>query len=201
MDKNTITGFILIFGILLVWNLTMAPDAQKQLEEKQRIQDSIARVEAENLENQETTIIPQEENTQPEAQSSELDSNQLAQQQNLMKLQYGAFHPAASGDEKEEILENDLMKVTFSNKGGRITNVELKEHFKMHRDSNHVETKTPLNLMEDEKDRFEYLLPVIMQQKARSVRRIYTSLLPFRATALLSVQIQNRVDILNRYTS
>ncbi len=162
MDKNTITGFILIFGILLVWNMTMAPDAQKKIEEQQRIQDSLALVEQQRVEEQpQTTIETQPNNTEPTV----IDSQEIEKQQSLLQLQYGAFYPSATGEEKESVLENDLMKVTFSNKGGRIKSVLLKEHFKMERDSSHEEHEIPLKLLEDDKNRFEYILPVASAAK------------------------------------
>ena len=160
MDKNTITGFILIFGILLVWNIMMAPEAQKQMEEKQRIQDSIAQVEQGQLDEQIPEITTTSPVTSNQTVEETLDSTAQKQAETLLQVQYGAFYPSAKGKEKEVSLENDLMKITFTNKGGRIKEVLLKEHFKIHRDSQHVETKIPLYLMEDEKDRFEYLLPV-----------------------------------------
>ncbi|MEO1258047.1 MAG: membrane protein insertase YidC [Bacteroidota bacterium] len=160
MDKNTITGFILIFGILLVWNMMMAPEAQKQLEEKQRIQDSIAQVEKKLQEETIPETSPTTTDTPPQTPEIIQDSQAIAKAETLLQMQYGAFYPSAKGEEKEITLENNVMKVTFTNKGGHIKSVLLKEHFKILRDENHVETKVPLYLMEDEKDRFEYLLPV-----------------------------------------
>ena len=160
MDKNTITGFILIFGILLVWNMMMAPDAAKQLKEQQ-LQDSIAQAEQKLLEEQPPIVEPT-----PQVQV-EPDSLEVERKETILQAQYGDFYPAAAGEEKTEVLENDLMKITFSNKGGRIKEVLLKKHFKMERDSNHVETKVPLYLMEDEKDRFEYILPVVGAAKEK----------------------------------
>lgn len=156
MDKNTITGFILIFGILLVWNMMMAPDQAQQLREQQ-IQDSIAQVEQKLLDENPTITEP---TTPINTPTTELDSQAVLQQNAVLQARYGEFYPAAAGTEESFVLENDLMKVTFSNKGGRITEVLMKEHFKMERDSMKEEHKIPLYLLEDKKDRFEYLLPV-----------------------------------------
>ncbi len=158
MDKNTITGFILIFGILLVWNMMMAPDAEKRMEE-QRLQDSIAQVEQQLLEEEQQIAQPTPATT-PTSPTSEPDSAKAAEEQMKLQLQYGDFYHAANGEEKTQVLENDLMKITFSNKGGRIKRVLLKKHFKMERDSLKKEHQVPLYLMEDEKNRFEYILPV-----------------------------------------
>ena len=42
--------------------------------------------------------------------------------------QFGVFGAAAVGEESFSTLENNLMKITFSNKGGRIYSVELKDY-------------------------------------------------------------------------
>ena len=159
MDKNTITGFILIFGILLVWNLMMAPDAQKRMEEQQRIQDSIEQAEQQLLQEEQQVAQPTPETITPSI-SPEEDSTKTAQEEMQLQLQYGEFYHAAKGEEQTAVLENDLMKITFSNKGGRITEVLLKKHFKMERDSLKEEHQVPLHLLNDEKNRFEYILPV-----------------------------------------
>ncbi len=161
MDKNTITGFILIFGILMVWNMTMAPDAQEKIEEEQRIQDSIALIQQQVPEKQVVTTPVTAETT------TESDSQDSAKQDVLLELQYGAFAASAKGEEETEVLENDLLKITFTSKGGRIKDVLLKKHFKVERDSSHEERKIPLNLLGDEKNRFEYLLPVANAAKGK----------------------------------
>ncbi len=141
--------------------MTMAPDAQKKIEEQQRIQDSIAQVEQQIAEQQvDTTPAADETPTEPTVQDS-------AKKDALLELQYGAFAPAAIGTEKTEVLENDLLKITFSSKGGRIKDVLLKKYSKVERDSNHKEFKVPLRLLEDEKNRFEYILPVVNTAKGK----------------------------------
>ena len=45
MDKNTITGFLLIAVVMIVFMVTQKPDPE-QLREQKRIQDSIQQVEA-----------------------------------------------------------------------------------------------------------------------------------------------------------
>jgi YidC/Oxa1 family membrane protein insertase len=74
--------------------------------------------------------------------------------------QFGAFATAAAGTEEEVVVENDLMKVTLSTKGGNIRQVELKEYAKIIEDEEKKEVKLPLYLLEDKKNRFEYVLPV-----------------------------------------
>ncbi|TAK48752.1 MAG: membrane protein insertase YidC [Saprospiraceae bacterium] len=155
MDKNTIIGFLLIFGIIIAWQVTMAPNAADKAKQEQRL-DSLRQVEL--ARNDSLTHLQQP--AAATAAPSSLDS--AAQQQQLSRQQeeFGPFSPAASGSENLEVLENDLMRVTFSNKGGRIKEVELKKYFKIELDSAHKEHKIPLKLLEDAKNRFEYLLPV-----------------------------------------
>ncbi|HFA49927.1 MAG TPA: membrane protein insertase YidC [Bacteroidetes bacterium] len=172
MDKNTITGFILIFGILLVWNMTMKPDVDKQLQEQQHIQDSIAQAEKQPTETQAPVAPP----TAPTP--GEPDSSNLANEQMQLQFKYGAFAPAATGEEQESVLENDKMRIVFSNKGGRIKEVLLKDYSKITFDSSHQEHKLPLKLLEDEKNRFEYLLPV----KGAAVGKVKTQDLFFETT-------------------
>ena len=73
---------------------------------------------------------------------------------------YGVFAPAASGSEEEYVLENEKIRITFSNKGGRVTEVLLKHYQKILLDETRKEYFAPLYLLEDEKNTFEYLIPV-----------------------------------------
>lgn len=73
---------------------------------------------------------------------------------------FGAFAPAAIGEERLETLENDLMKITFTSKGGRIREVLVKHYNKINTDTANNEVTTTVRLLEDAKNRFEYLLPV-----------------------------------------
>lgn len=169
MDKNTIIGFLLIFGILMAWQLTMAPD-QKLLQEREQARlDSLRHLEekrADSLAALSHTGVDTGSTAQP-------DSQALAQQQVQMAGEFGPFTGSAAGQEKIEVLENDVMRILFTNKGGRIKEVELKQHFKVTLDSAHQEIKLPLKLLEDEKDRFEYLLPVAGLARPLSSERLF----------------------------
>ncbi|MDF1866840.1 MAG: membrane protein insertase YidC, partial [Saprospiraceae bacterium] len=86
-------------------------------------------------------------------------------QDSLQQLQfqgrYGSLAHLVQGSEQETVIENDVIKVTFTNKGGRVKEVLLKEHFKLHLDSTtKIETQMPLYLLKDEKNKFDYLLPI-----------------------------------------
>lgn len=154
MDRNTIIGFVLIFLLLIVWQRFMTPSAE-ELEQQKRVQDSIAL--AEKALDEKVAADTANVATQPVEAATEVDdSTRMAR----MNATFGPFTPASTGTEELITLENDLMKVIFTNKGGRIKEVELKKYYKILNDKKGEELKAKLKLLEDAKNRFDYLLPV-----------------------------------------
>ena len=132
-NKNTLIGFILITAILFGWMYFMSP-SKEQLAEQQRIQDSIRRARLEQMaldsirlaEQQAAQMAALQADT---AQLAGLDSLGKAQLlQNKLRDKYGVFAAAAEGAEQTWTIENKLQKLTFSNKGGFLKQVELKEY-------------------------------------------------------------------------
>ena len=78
---------------------------------------------------------------EPLAGSAGTDSLSLAGQ-------FGPFASAAKGDEKVFVLENDVQKITLTNKGGQIKSVELKKY--------KTWDKKPLILLTDKTNSFGY---------------------------------------------
>jgi len=78
----------------------------------------------------------------------------------VLVAQFGAFASAAVGNEQFEVLENDLLRITFSSKGGRIKEVFLKKFEKINSDTAGNDVKSPVRLLEDNKNRFGYELSV-----------------------------------------
>lgn len=151
MDKRSMAGLFLILILFVVWQQMIAPSPE-ELEAQQRAQDSLALVEQQD--EAELAVI--------ETKKEELDVTQLTDSARVAQFSgnYGDFATAIGGSGQDVTLENDLMKVTFTTKGGRVKQVELKEYFKVVELKDKSEVKTPLYLLEDEKNRFEYLLPV-----------------------------------------
>ncbi|MCB0650394.1 MAG: membrane protein insertase YidC [Saprospiraceae bacterium] len=176
MDRNTIIGLVLIFIMLVVYQQVTAP-SQEQLEAQKRYSDSIALVEQKQAES--SAQIKSSDSSAQEAESNVPSqvSDSLLQLQ--MAGAYGPFSTSANGSEKESVIENDLMKITFTNKGGKIKQVQLKHFSKALEDEEGKEVKIPLLLLEDEKNKFEYFLP-IANLPAGGVK---TSDLYFEATA------------------
>ncbi|WP_373552802.1 membrane protein insertase YidC [Haliscomenobacter sp.] len=153
MDRNNIIGIALIFILFLAWQYFLTP-SKAQIAAQQRTQDSIARVE--RLRDSLTIVKKQEAKKKLEA-AAEVPDSQRAQ---ILGGQFGTFAAAAVGSAETTVLENELIKVTFSNKGGRIKDVLMKKHFKMVHGKDRKDRKIPLHLLEDNKNRFEYILPV-----------------------------------------
>ena len=151
MDKNNVIGLTLIFILFFVWAKINAP-TEAELKEMKRLQDSTAMAEAATQPIDNLAPVP----TNPNAITPANDSLARAQ----AAAQYGSFGSATSGTEEEIVLENELVKITFTNKGGRVKKAELKNYYKHVLDSAKNEIKTPLLLLEDDKNKFDFILPV-----------------------------------------
>jgi len=151
MDRSTIVGLVLILAIFTVWQVMVAPSAA-ELEAQQRYQDSIAAL------NQAELIEP--EVADPGFSATELEGLNDSVRQARFGQAFGAFAASAAGQAEEVVLENNLLKLTFSTKGGFIKQAELKQFDKMLDDDAGNIEKLPLLLLEDAKNRFEYTIPV-----------------------------------------
>ena len=153
MDKNNLIGITLIFLLFFAWAQYNAP-SEAEMKEIKRQQDSIAMVQA-----MQDSLAELPETAKQELNVPEADEPDSLRQLRL-NSKYGVFTPSITGSEKLETFENDLFKVTLSNKGGKIKEVLLKNYHKIAVDENGKESKIPLFLLEDEKNKFEYYLPV-----------------------------------------
>lgn len=142
MDRNTIIGVALIFSILIGFSYFNRP-SEKQLAAAKHTRDSIEMARAENQKQIATAAkLDSIQATKTAGQSDSLN----ADQDNARKEKFGAFAAASVGKEKFYVIENNLMKVTFSNKGGRIYSVELKDY--------KTYDQKPLILFEGDKSKF-----------------------------------------------
>ncbi len=112
-DANSLIGFVLMGAILMYFMYIQEPP----VEEQQNIS---------NTEQVEKPAVTETENFQPEVV---IDSTKLDESK---KLKYGEFYYSASlesaNDDATTILDNGLLKLTFSNKGGQIVEAQLKEY-------------------------------------------------------------------------
>ena len=118
-DLNSLIGFVLLGALMMFWLYTNKPTPEEV--EKQRtefIQDSIQK--AQQLVTPEKVL----EDT-PISAMQPNDSMAIVNAQNALgAFSYSATLPSAKSN--ETIIENDLLKITISNKGGQISEVELK---------------------------------------------------------------------------
>ena len=122
MDKNTIIGFVLIAAILIGFSVLNKPN-EEEIARQKRYNDSIQIVEENRIANEEAVKKSKE--------MTIVDSvvlNDTASSKTKLADAYGDFSAAAVGEEKFFTLENKRVKLTFSNKGGRIYAGELKEY-------------------------------------------------------------------------
>ena len=129
MDRNTITGIVLIILIFVFFSWLNTPSSE-DLAQMQRSRDSIALVQKQNqitdsLRNAvESNLVQFQEK---EIESTEVYTEEaVAAEQNLRKDKFGAFSNSAVGEEHHLQIESDVLRIDFSNKGGRIYKAELK---------------------------------------------------------------------------
>ena len=140
MDKNSIIGIVLIVLIFLGYYQITKP-TKEQLEAQMKYNDSIAMV-------QQVQAKAETVNKNPLSKDSLL-ANDTTSKSDLADA-YGDFSVAAFGKEQFYTLENKLVKLSISNKGGRIYSAQLKNYT----DNN----KKPLILFDGEESSFGFTL-------------------------------------------
>jgi YidC/Oxa1 family membrane protein insertase len=186
-NKNAMIGMGLIMLILLGWNYMSMP-SQEQLKQKQHLQDSIAFAQrtADSLgiaKQQQAQVV-----TLP-------DSVRMKQ----MQGELGAFANFANGAEQNFSLENPEMKVTFSNKGGRVKDVVLKKHFKIWEDDQRKEQSEALKLFEDVKNKFEWTIPANTAKGYLSTQDLYFTPSVSGNTVIFSAKVNDQTFIEQKY--
>ncbi len=120
MDRNTIIGIILIGGIFFLFTIWNTPN-KKQQEERLRIADSIAQVQYK----EELDLAKAKKAKEiRSANSASADSSNVK----MFENNYGAFAKAAEGKQEFYTIENELLKITISSKGGSPYKVQLKKY-------------------------------------------------------------------------
>jgi YidC/Oxa1 family membrane protein insertase len=120
LDTNSIIGFILIFGILLYMLYTNQPSPE-EIEAKKQAQIEQQKQEAVNSAQEEAKTASIEELIPEKVQ----DSAQFE----ALKGKLGAFAYAMSvaDDNKETVVQTDLLTLKFNNKGGFLSEVKLNQ--------------------------------------------------------------------------
>jgi YidC/Oxa1 family membrane protein insertase len=110
MDKNTITGLVLIGLLLFGFSYFSRPD-EKQLAAWKRYNDSIA-------------VVQQQE----EALRAKTAVALANEKEEVAADSTSVFFRSSQGEETFTTIENDLVKITLTNKGGRVHSVLLKTY-------------------------------------------------------------------------
>ena len=113
MDRNTIIAFVLISAILIVWLFLNSPQQTPQ-----------------NGKAADSTIVASEqtkEKSKDKSQTQNLENEAGDIKQLSDSLKFGTFFPAPRGEEKIIKIENDLVKMEFSTRGGNIKKYHLKK--------------------------------------------------------------------------
>ncbi|HAQ37134.1 MAG TPA: membrane protein insertase YidC [Saprospirales bacterium] len=148
MDRKQIIGLILIFGLIFVFTWINSPD--KIETETETVSDTLKV----NKALEEASVQPEE----AELHDNSKMPDSLGDIRN--QLMFGEFYKNAEGEEQEYIVENELVRLKFTNKGGRIKEVLLKEYKKLVVHDQKKEVKKALKLLDHPKSSFEFLLPV-----------------------------------------
>lgn len=125
MDRNSTIGLVLISLILIGYFFYNAEKA-KNLADKnptELVSDTL-RGNPDNTPKETELSAP---NGSADAETLNNIADDSTRQVELQK-RFGSFATASSGEDKEFVLENDEIKVTFSSKGGAIKQAELKNY-------------------------------------------------------------------------
>ncbi len=151
-DRNTIIGFVILaalfFGYFYYTNQEQTA-FRKQKAREEFVRDSIAKANK-----------PPEDTLVQKMDSAKADTNKRI-------AEAGSFNEAANGTEQFFHAENELIKITFTNKGGQVKKVELKA-FKG-QDSN------LLKLAGTDFDRISYPVITAPNQTAQTADLYFTS--------------------------
>jgi YidC/Oxa1 family membrane protein insertase len=109
MDRNTVIGFVLLGILLFTYLFISTKNSQELQRQKQLFEDSIARVKLQQ------DMVARSKDTSSLGKPAAVDTSI-------------GFNKAISGSEKTLEVENEVMKIVFSNKGGQPKQVELKKY-------------------------------------------------------------------------
>ncbi len=135
MDRSQIIGLVLMLVFITVYFQFFAPEPPE---------------EQPTTQNQETVQSPASESTITENASSQVSTLTDSARNQLNEMKFGLFSPFAEGTEQLTTIENEQVKISFSNKGGSVKKVILKE-FKDFEDQELllINSKTNQNLVLD----------------------------------------------------
>ena len=129
MNRNTIIGLVLIFGIMIGYSLWMKPSKEEVAEQKRL--DSLRRVEQVRALDSLNAIRIAAEAAILEAElvlESTSEQSDTTQKRVVPKDKLFVFSNSLIPDESTYFVENDVFKIEIASQGGKIISVELKDY-------------------------------------------------------------------------
>lgn len=128
MDKNTIIGFVLMLLVVLGFSWATQPSAE-EIAAQQRYNDSIAAVELAQA--MELQALQQQADSNAYATMLPIEMDSITAD-SLRRAElyaiYGAFAPTAEGVEETITLENNVVALEISTRGGYLRKATLKDY-------------------------------------------------------------------------
>lgn len=129
-DKNTLIGFVVIFGILIAFSIFNSP-SKDEIEEQKRKEDSLKQTQqVQNPVVDTATQVPVVTVDSSEIKVPQTDINVVSTDTNFSETALTVFSVDESLKEEVVYIENDLLKIGISTMGGKIAELELKEYKK-----------------------------------------------------------------------
>ena len=123
MDKNTLIGIVLCIAVFIGFSLYNRPTPE-QLQAQKRQRDSAMAAYQEKIQQEASQNRLRDSVLKLEEGLSENIAADSAVRENYAR-QFGKFASCAFGENKEVVLENNKIKVTFKTKGAAISSVEI----------------------------------------------------------------------------
>lgn len=121
MDKNTVIGLVLIMAVIFGFSWLNQP-SKEELAHRQHVRDSIAAA------NEAAYLAQLELERQQTVADSLAAIGEATLDSNRLEKTFGHFAAAGVGVEEHIVVENEHLRLTFSNKGGRVCAAEMKNY-------------------------------------------------------------------------
>ncbi len=140
MDKNQAIGFVLMAALIMVWFYFFAPKPTEQAPGVGVDTVNTITPQSQQLIQDNSIIQNKEETTALEIDSADISNKK-----------FGIFTSALVGNAKEITIENELISLKYSTKGGIVREVTLKEF-------DDFQFKDQLILLDEESSRLKYMI-------------------------------------------
>jgi YidC/Oxa1 family membrane protein insertase len=134
MNRNTIIGLIIIFGLMIGFSLLTRP-SKEEIQRKKQIQDSLMVVQqrridslslVEKIRREQDSLRQLVSDTSVKSPGQPSDQNQAKPSVRAEEL--GAFAGTVHGEESIYYIENEYIRLGISTKGGKVVYAELKDY-------------------------------------------------------------------------